>query len=374
MTHLKNENQNTYRWVILLVFGLMLESCFLLLGFYIWMNQSEMSLSAIWNPADSIIMISPEPVWQETSANEQIPTVAVLTTITNGVGETITPATVFPPQSSAPSIPVIPDPPGGKIVYTCFDGSYDQICIMNADGKEQRQLTNYVGTSFYPSLSPNGNAIVFSSRVDGNFEIYMMDINGENVIKLTDDIGNLFAPEISPKENRIVFTRESGGLQAIWVMKLDGRNPHPLFESNGFDIDPTWSPNAMQVAFASKGESGTSLFVIDSTGKKVQQVSPNGLNIGGRSSWSPDGEWLSFYAGEKGSRNLYSVSVSSQELIQRTNEGDNLAPSYSTDGKWLAFTSFRDGNNEIYIQSLIGLGVYRLTYQPNADWQPRWGP
>jgi TolB protein len=374
MARLNSENNNVYRWGILLVFGLMLESCFLLVGFCIWVFQSGISLTTIWNLTSEISMISPEPAWQITETNEQVQTVAVLTTMTNSVGETSAPATVTPSQSSIPVLPVIPNPPSGKIVYTCFDGEYDQICIMNADGKEQRQLTNYSATSFYPSLSPNGNAIVFSSKMDGNFEIYMMDINGENLKKLTADIGNLFAPEISPKENRIIFTRESGGLQAIWVMKLDGKNPHPLFESGGFNIDPTWSPNAMQVAFASAVGGETSLYIIDLTSNKVQQMSPKGLTIGGRSSWSPVGEWLAFYAGEKGSRNLYTVSVLHQELIQITDGGDNLAPSYSTDGKWLAFTSFRDGNNEIYIQSLLDLGVFRLTNEPNADWQPRWGP
>ena len=118
----------------------------------------------------------------------------------------------------------------GKIVFTCFDGQYDQICLMNADGSQRRQLTDEDATNIYPSLSPDGGSIVFSSRRDGNFDIYMMDVDGRNIEQLTDNLGNCYAPEISPKGNRIIFTNETGGVQSIWVMKMDGSNARPLVQ------------------------------------------------------------------------------------------------------------------------------------------------
>ena len=39
----------------------------------------------------------------------------------------------------------------------------------------------------------------------------------------------------------------------------------------------------------------------------------------------------------------------------------------------IAFQSKRDGNNEIYAMRLDGEEVFRLTTNPNADWQARWG-
>ena len=81
--------------------------------------------------------------------------------------------------------------PPGRIVYTCFDGRFDQICLMNANGTSKKQLTFDQATNFYPSLSPNGTQIIYSSRRDGNFEIYLMNADGTNSKQLTNDIGNI---------------------------------------------------------------------------------------------------------------------------------------------------------------------------------------
>jgi Tol biopolymer transport system component len=95
--------------------------------------------------------------------------------------------------------------------------------------------------------------------------------------------------------------------------------------------------------------------------------------MGGRSSWSPDGKRLAFYAGPRSDHNVYSINVDGTDLRQLTQGGDNLAPSYSPDGKWIAFTSFRDWNNEVYVMHTDGSEQVRLTNDTRADWQPRWG-
>lgn len=95
--------------------------------------------------------------------------------------------------------------------------------------------------------------------------------------------------------------------------------------------------------------------------------------MGGRVSWSPDGELLAFYAGPNGDRNIYIIDVDGKNLTQLTNGGDNLGPSFSPDGEWIAFTSFRDGNNEIYVMRTDGSEQTRMTGDSRPDWQPRWG-
>ncbi len=269
--------------------------------------------------------------------------------------------------------PIWLTPPPGKIVYVCFDGSFDQICLMNGDGGGKVQLTWEDATSFYPSLSPGGEQIVFSSRRDGNFEIYSMNIDGSDVTQLTDNIGSLYAPEISPNGKRIVFTIESGGKQEIWIMKVDGSNARPVSSEDSQGIDPTWSPEGDQIAFASKRGGSTQIHIINSDGTKLRQITRGLSGIGGRSSWSPDGEWLAFYAGPEGNRNIFLIGVDGKDLRQLTDGGDNLGPSFSPDGEWIAFTSFRDGNNEIYVMHTDGSHVTRMTGDPLSDWQPRWG-
>ena len=258
-------------------------------------------------------------------------------------------------------------PPTGKIVFACYVNQIDQICIMNADGTNRKQLTDFKATAFYPSVSPDGETVYFSSRQSGNFEIYSVSVNGEGAKQLTNDIGSIYAPELSPNGEWIIFTNNGKGL---WLMRTSGKKAHPITDRD--DIDPTWSPDGSMVAFASSRAGWRQLFVMNADGTDIRQVTSLD-NMGGRSTWSPDGTKLAFYRGPKGDHNIYVINVDGTRLVQLTNRGDNLGPSWSPDGNWIAFTSFRDGNNEIYIIHPDGTGLTRLTNSPISDWQPRWG-
>jgi tol-pal system beta propeller repeat protein TolB len=258
-------------------------------------------------------------------------------------------------------------PPSGKIAFACYVKQIDQICLLNADGSGRKQLTNFKATAFYPSVSPDGETIYFSSRESGNFEIYSVDINGDNLQKLTKNIGSLYAPELSPNGEWILFTNNGNGL---WLMKPDGSNPHALTTKD--DIDPSWSPDGSMISFASSRAGARQLFVMNADGTNIRQVT-NLNNMGGRNTWSPDGTKLAFYRGPQGDRNIYVINVDGTGLERLTDGGDNLGPSWSPDGNWIVFTSFRDGNNELYIIHPDGTGLTRLTNSPISDWQPRWG-
>jgi len=111
---------------------------------------------------------------------------------------------------------------------------------------------------------------------------------------------------------------------------------------------------------------------MNADGTNLRQVT-NLDFMGGRSSFSPDGTHIAFYRGPAGDRDIYVINIDGTGLVQLTDGGDNLGPSWSPDGNWIAFTSFRDGNNEIYIIHPDGTGLTRLTNRPISDWQPRWG-
>jgi len=319
------------------------------------------------------------PPGQQSAAT---PTLAGTTDFSSLTPDSITPTlslpgvpTLFPtlttPEvavvTSAPSSNFDGSSPTGKIVFTCYVQQIDQICLMNADGSERKQLTNFDATTFYASLSPDGDTIYFVSRQEGTFDIYSMNLRGKGIKRLTKGIGALYAPELSPNGNRIVFTNNGNG---IWVMRPDGKNAHAITTKD--DIDPTWSPDGMRISFASSRSGSRQLYVMDSDGSEVDQLTDLN-NMGGRSTWSPDGTKIAFYRGPEGDHNIYIVDVNTKEVTRLTSGGDNLGPSWSPDGNWIAFTSFRDGNNEIYIIHPDGRGLTRLTNSPTSDWQPRWG-
>jgi TolB protein len=337
------------------------------LGVFLFLWQNPPRADERPAPADGLGFPTLDPIATATTTlaieSPLAPALTVLPTLTVVAAQPLAPTPIPSPAPGSWG----DTPPVGKIVYTCFIKQIDQICIMNADGSGQTQLTFLDATAFYASLSPDGKTIYFSSRASGIFEIYSIRTDGTDMKRLTNNIGGLYAPELSPDGSRIVFTNGSRGL---WIMKADGSNPRALTDRP--DLDPTWSPDGSMIAFASARAGARQLFVMNADGSNPRQVTFL-ENMGGRNTWSADGTQLAFYAGPFGDRNIYVINIDGTGLRQLTNGGDNLGPSWSPDGNWIAFTSFRDGNNEIYIMRPDGSNPTRLTSNLISEWQPRWG-
>ena len=273
--------------------------------------------------------------------------------------------------------------PVGHIAFTCQLYKYqssEQLCIVNADGSAQRQLTQEAGVRhFYPSLAPDGGSVVYSQyREDEFYEIYELELKDGVARRLTDKLGALTGPEISPDGTMIVFMRSPPASDAyqIWLMDRDGGSPHRLFPGSGWD--PTWSPDGQQILFASDMDGGVQLYRMDLDGSNVQRIS-NLPAIRGRSDWSQQG-LITTYSGEAWKREIYLMNADGSDVRQVSPPGGNSqGPSFSPDGKWIAFTAYFDHpadihGCEIYIMRLDGSDLRRLTSNDYCDYQPRWGP
>ena len=71
-------------------------------------------------------------------------------------------------------------PDGSEILFAANHDGDLEIFVVNADGSDQRQLTDNDGQDFFPSWSPDGNTIVFSSDRSGAVELFLMDTDGGN--------------------------------------------------------------------------------------------------------------------------------------------------------------------------------------------------
>jgi len=264
----------------------------------------------------------------------------------------------------------------GKIVYVCQIfrvQERDQICIMDSDGGNQRRLTTVdTARHYYPSLSPDGQSVLYSSNMDGRYYIYEQKLSGELVNLWQTGI----APEVSPDGRLIAFVQNDGRRDAIWVMNRDGRNPRLVY-ANGWD--PTWSPDGQKILFASPVNDLTQLMTINLDGSGLRQVSDLPL-IRGRSDWSSDGLKIVTYSGRSWERELFLIPLDGTPARQISPVGGNSqGPTFSPDGEWVAFTAYFDRFRnvhgcEIYKMRLDGTQLTRLTNNDYCDWQPRWGP
>ena len=179
---------------------------------------------------------------------------------------------------------------------------------MDGDGKNSKRLTSTKATDFYPTLSPDGQTIAFSTRRTGNFEIYLMGIDGSNPRRLTQGLGSCFAPNYSPDGKKIVFVvADEKNVQHIYVMGADGGSPLKISDV-GSNVDPTFSPDGKSIAFGSDRDGTPALYVMDANGKNVRRITQN-MVVGGRNDWSPDGKRIAFYAGVPYRRDIFVINA-----------------------------------------------------------------
>ena len=89
-----------------------------------------------------------------------------------------------------------------------------ELWVMNADGSDQRQITNLGGANFGPSWTPEGRRIVFSSNYKNprsrNFELYLVNLDGSGLEQITHHEEFDGFPMFSPDGKRMVWASNRG--------------------------------------------------------------------------------------------------------------------------------------------------------------------
>ena len=262
-----------------------------------------------------------------------------------------------------------------------------EIYVMDADGGNQRRLTNNPSSDYAPSWAPDGKRIAFVSDRDGNvdangwhtFEIYVMDTDGGNPQNLTKNPADDRFPSWSPDGKQIVFQSDRVDFRnpEIYVMDADGRNTQRLTNNPADDKHPSWSPDGKQIVFSSvrEGHFNYEIYVMDADGGNPQRLTEN-LKIDLFPVWSPDGKRIAFAADRKGDFANFEIYVmdtdgDNQRRLTENRQRDWF-PSWSPDGERIAFMSERDGNREIYVMDADGGNQRNLTNNRHADFSPAW--
>jgi Tol biopolymer transport system component len=111
---------------------------------------------------------------------------------------------------------------------------------MNADGSNQRRITDSSAWEWIPVWSPDSSKIAYTCAENQNSmsDVYLMHADGGNKVKLTDTTRYSGYPSWSPDGSRIIFHAISEEEAEIYSMNIDGSDIRCLTNNKTFDQQP----------------------------------------------------------------------------------------------------------------------------------------
>ena len=225
----------------------------------------------------------------------------------------------------------------GRIIFQSRAGGNSDLWIMEADGRNQKQLTDDAHSENYASATPDGRYVVFGSARPGT-QIWRVDIDGGNAKLLTDSPG--FNPTISPDGEWVVYTTFGPGGFSIWKVSIDGGEPEQITKT--YSSAASISPDGKLIACYHLDErTGTQKIAIIpfAGGEPLKVFEPPPIDAGTYPvRWTHDGRALTYIVNRGGVSNIWIQPLDDSAPRQLTDFRSEriFAFDWSRDGKWLA--------------------------------------
>lgn len=247
--------------------------------------------------------------------------------------------------------------PDGRLLYSKKMGKEINIFALNETDGGEKQLTKESGNNIYPSASPNGKYIVFTSNRNGAYSLWRADADGKNPLQLTTfPEGFDGGAVITGDSETVIFHRQKndGSRPSIMKVPINGGEAVPAFpEVQAATVAPRLSADGKQLAYVSFMYDGkTSTFessvkianlegdkIIDA-GREIKREFPNNFQ------WSPDGKSIT-HVNKAGIDNIWNLSIN--------------------DAKETPLTDFKSGNISYFLWSRDGKHLFIIRGIVNSD-------
>jgi TolB protein len=265
-------------------------------------------------------------------------------------------------------------PDGRCIAFECRrEPGAPRICVMNADGSDQRVVSPEPGTR--PAWTPDGLSLLYNS-VRGHFSfIIRLDLATKTETILTAPGAFCYDAAPSPDGKWILHTRRGQGLLQLFVMDAQGGNVRQLTKLHGRSARVgVWSPDGARISFNSEGDSENGIFTMRADGTEVALLT-EGFKDAEEPSWPGDGGRIYFDSRRTGNRDIYSMEAPRATGRRLTYDvGEDISPALSPLGNEVAFSSNREGGFNLLVQNLATGRAENLTHSPADNRDPAWLP
>ena len=171
----------------------------------------------------------------------------------------------------------------------------------------ERQVREIGGT-----FSPTGTEFLFTSTKRGSYELWRAACPTPTdcvptPLTETEHPTRDVMPSWAPDGSEVVFYSNAAGTWDIWAMTLgNGRTPRRLTDDISFEMYPSFSPTGTQVAYwTNRDDGGGDIWVVDAKNGAQPRWFAGSDAQEGWSAWAPDERWFFYASDQSGSFNIW---------------------------------------------------------------------
>ena len=265
-----------------------------------------------------------------------------------------------------------------EIAFISTRSGSKEVHVMSADGAGLRSATNNRSINSFPSWSPNGQEIVYTSYRHRNRPRLFMLTRGRRspgrILRNLDSGAPLYRGVFAPTGSRLALVMSLDGAAEILTVESNGQKLRRLTRNRVIDVSPTWSPDGKRIAFVSDRAGSPQIYVMDRDGSDVRRLTFTG-SYNTAPAWSPDGHWIAYETRVGSQFDIWLIDPEGRENFPLvTHPRSDEHPSWAPDSRKIAFASTRRGHADIYVIDLNGEKLRRITQGGGDNTNPAWGP
>ena len=256
-----------------------------------------------------------------------------------------------------------------------LDATRSDIFVIDSDGSGLRRLTRDTSIVLSPTLSPDGNSLLYVSYRSGEASIYERNLrNGADRTIATGGLN--ITPVYSPDGRHIVYGKTVGTHTELFRMQ---RNPlccaeRMTYTSAGDAMNASFAPDGRRIAFTASPLVQPHVYVMTLGGSNPQIISRYVYGERGYATspdWSPRGERIAYQGWLDNTFQVIAANPDGTDRRVLTSSGRNEDPSWAPDGRHVVFASNRRGYNALWILDTVTGRIRSLTVN-NVDQLPDW--